>query len=153
MVIKLQDLMWAWDTGEDTIGSSGIVFCCKGEYLICKRTDDGTMWSIPWGRIKEGDDPLESAIREVLEECGISVILEEGGDRPELIAKYTHEGRPCYVYSAEVEEKPEVYLNFEHSEFKWVKASQLPKKSEMWKQIHCAIKAWDKSKKSGSIRI
>jgi len=148
MVIKLGDLMWGWDLGEDTIGSSGIIFCYEGEYLICKRNDEGNKWSIPWGRIKEDDDPLESAVRESLEEVGIQVIMEEGDDRPELIAKYTHDGRPCYVYAAELEEKPEVYLNFEHSEFKWVKASQLPSKKEMWEQIHCAIKQWDKSKKA-----
>jgi mutator protein MutT len=48
----------------------------KGEILVIKRSDDGT-WSLPAGAIDPDESPAEAVIREVAEETGLIVEIEQ----------------------------------------------------------------------------
>ena len=54
----------------------GMVINSKGEYLFIYRNDK---WDLPKGKIEKGEGKREGAIREVEEECGITV--SEIGER------------------------------------------------------------------------
>lgn len=49
----------------------------KLEYLSVKSKTNG-YWGFPKGRIEEGESEKETAIREVLEETGLSITLMDG---------------------------------------------------------------------------
>lgn len=68
----------------------GVVKNTKGEYLFIYRNDK---WDLPKGKIEKGEGKREGAIREVEEECGITV--SEIGER---ICKTYH----TYTYRGEV---------------------------------------------------
>ena len=78
---------------DDTINSVGILVFYRNKMLTTQRKS-GT-WSIPKGRIKEGEEPLLAISREVVEELGfalpkiprkIKVIPKENGGKHHLYA-------------------------------------------------------------------
>ena len=56
---------------DDTINSVGILVFYRNKMLTTQRKS-GT-WSIPKGRIKEGEEPLLAISREVVEELGFAL--------------------------------------------------------------------------------
>jgi 8-oxo-dGTP pyrophosphatase MutT (NUDIX family) len=70
--------------------AGGMVKNTKGEYLFIYRNDK---WDLPKGKIEKGEKKREGAIREVEEECGITV-----GGIGERICKTYH----TYTYKGEV---------------------------------------------------
>jgi len=56
-------------------GVSALVFNEKGEVLLGQRADSGR-WAVIGGIIDPGEQPAAAAIREVLEETGITVEIE-----------------------------------------------------------------------------
>lgn len=53
-------------------GVGVVIWDDQGRVLLEKRSDNG-MWGLPGGRIEPGESVLECAIRETLEETGLSV--------------------------------------------------------------------------------
>jgi 8-oxo-dGTP pyrophosphatase MutT (NUDIX family) len=70
--------------------AGGMVKNTKGEYLFIYRNDK---WDLPKGKIEKGEGKREGAIREVEEECGITV-----GGIGKRICKTYH----TYTYKGEV---------------------------------------------------
>jgi 8-oxo-dGTP pyrophosphatase MutT (NUDIX family) len=70
--------------------AGGMVENAKGEYLFIYRNDK---WDLPKGKIEKGEGKREGAVREVEEECGITV-----GSIGEKICKTYH----TYIYKGEV---------------------------------------------------
>jgi 8-oxo-dGTP diphosphatase len=64
---------------EFLIGVTGVIFDDKDEILICKHTYRGGKegWSLPGGYIKGGEHPKEGLAREIEEETGLIVRVEE----------------------------------------------------------------------------
>jgi 8-oxo-dGTP diphosphatase len=50
--------------------AGGVVLHTSGEVLVIRQRD-GT-WSLPKGGIQKGEDPLDAAVREIVEESGIT---------------------------------------------------------------------------------
>jgi ADP-ribose pyrophosphatase YjhB (NUDIX family) len=89
---------------------SGILVKVGDEVLLCKRNADGSlpgMWSIPAGKVENGEHVLSGAIREFYEETDIKI-----NDKIKLIGFVTRKNRDgtkhkglMYVFLWESENK------------------------------------------------
>ena len=57
-----------------TFGAEAVVVS-SSKVLLIKRKDLG-VWSLPGGKIEDGESTAEAAVRETLEETGIRIALE-----------------------------------------------------------------------------
>ena len=62
---------------EFLIGVTGIIFNDKGEVLLVKHTYRQPDWSLPGGYIKAKEHPTEGLEREIEEESGLIVSMDE----------------------------------------------------------------------------
>jgi 8-oxo-dGTP pyrophosphatase MutT (NUDIX family) len=74
---------------------------------------------LPGGTLEEGELPLETMIREVYEEAG--VVIHEVNVR-EIYAgsDYSTHGTHYSLFAAQVHEKPEIVMSWEHSSYEWL---------------------------------
>ena len=59
------------------IGVTGIIFNNKKEILLFKHTVRTHAWSLPGGYLKSGEHPRESLEKEIKEESGLTVSVDE----------------------------------------------------------------------------
>lgn len=59
------------------VGTTGIVFNSKDEILLFKHTYRQNMWSLPGGYMKKAEHPSEGLEREIEEESGLIVSIDE----------------------------------------------------------------------------
>lgn len=69
--------------------AGGVVYNQNGDLLIIERLGK---WDLPKGKLEEGEDIEECAVREVMEECGIER-LQLGEELDSTYHTYTHKGR------------------------------------------------------------
>src|SRR5580698_4953632 len=60
------------DASKVTVSAGGVVINQQGMVLVVDQ--NGTSWSLPKGHVDPGEDPLEAAIREIMEESGVTDI-------------------------------------------------------------------------------
>ena len=61
------------------VTSCGAIIVCDDEFLIVKHAERyGGHWDFPKGGVEAGEDELQTATREVLEETGIKVSILDG---------------------------------------------------------------------------
>lgn len=95
----------------------------EGKYLIFKRSPDceygPSLYDIPGGRVDFGENPNESAAREVVEELGINVKnLKPVFILSELQKEVRHQ--IWIIYECDYDDS-EIKLNLEeHTEYHWV---------------------------------
>ncbi len=51
-----------------------VVYNCAGQVLVMQRNDDPDFWQSVTGTLELGEKPIETALREVLEETCIDII-------------------------------------------------------------------------------
>jgi len=111
--------------------SDGVLSC---GVVLARRTDAGIMtlmlkayhhWDFPKGLREAGEEPLETALREVQEETGIEQLSFEWGERYNETGPYSH-GKTARYYLASTECE-EVVMGIspvtgvpEHHEWRWV---------------------------------
>jgi len=88
---------------------SGVIVKCNDKILLCKRNNLGSfpgMWSIPGGKMEEGESSKESAKREFFEETAVD-IDNENITFVGVIPRHTRDGKKIkgfmYVYLLETE--------------------------------------------------
>lgn len=59
------------------VGVTGIIFNDKNEILLFKHTYRSHAWALPGGYLKSGEHPRESLEREIKEESGLVVSVDE----------------------------------------------------------------------------
>ena len=110
-------------------------FLKKGdEILILKRSEKVKsmkgLWAGISGIIEKNEPPLTRAKIEIFEELGISdgqiVLLKEAEEMRIKSAQYQNHEWEIYPFLFEVE-NPEIKLNWENSEYKWIKAEEITK--------------------------
>lgn len=52
-----------------TVSAGGVVINDRGMVLVINQ--NGTSWSLPKGHVAQGEDPLQTALREITEESGV----------------------------------------------------------------------------------
>ncbi len=85
----------------------------QNELLLGRRKDNGR-WTLPGGHLEDGEDPREGAIRELLEETGLTP------KSLSFVTKYTTtEGVELNVYSATVTGEPHSQLDPDDEVDEW----------------------------------
>lgn len=105
---------------ELTVDVVQTVVRARGKYLIGKRTEDG-YWEFLGGKLEEGEDLKETALRELREETGKD--LSEDITRYREGKRYRSHDNPKYRLNPvliELEERFEPELSREHSETRWI---------------------------------
>jgi len=59
------------------VGVTGIIFNEKNEILLFKHTYRAHQWSLPGGYLKSGEHPMEGLEREIKEESGLIVSVDD----------------------------------------------------------------------------
>jgi len=52
-----------------TVSTGGVVINTQGQVLLVNQ--NGTTWSLPKGHVEPGEDPIQTASREIMEESGV----------------------------------------------------------------------------------
>ena len=60
----------ALNTSKVTVSVGGVVINAQGQVLVVNQ--DGKTWSLPKGHVDPGEDPLQTAMREIMEESGVA---------------------------------------------------------------------------------
>ncbi len=97
-----------------------VVIRNKDRILVLKRKDG--LWEFPGGGVDWGEDPEDSAVRELKEETGITVRKPLGflGITSAVYEKEGKEKHSVYlVYSAETDQDA-VTIGQEHDEYRWL---------------------------------
>jgi ADP-ribose pyrophosphatase YjhB (NUDIX family) len=111
--------------------ASAIVLDDEGQLLLAQRADEPGegLWDLPGGFMDEGEDPLETVRRELREEAGVDVELEEfvgavpdryGDDGPWTMNLYWS----ARIVSGEPQAADDV------ARFEWFLPDELPPRSE-----------------------
>jgi 8-oxo-dGTP diphosphatase len=74
---NLQLLIMRFFQDQFLIGVTGIIFNDKNEVLLFKHTYRSHAWSLPGGYLKSGEHPREALEREIKEESGLVVSMDE----------------------------------------------------------------------------
>jgi bis(5'-nucleosidyl)-tetraphosphatase len=84
---------------------------------------DGGHWDFPKGNIEKGEEPEETAVREIKEETGITDLRFLPDFRETITYFYKREGQTVFkqviFFLAETTEK-EVKISWEHQGFEWL---------------------------------
>lgn len=109
----------------------GAIFDREGNVLVVKRAiRDGDPWSgqwaLPGGRWMRGDsDLLETLKREVLEETDIDITRLEPIRWFGPLSPLSRPELKVHVLALRARERPQVRLNEELSDFRWMRASSM----------------------------
>ena len=108
----------------------------KGNVLILKRSDKVKtykgFWSGVSGYVEKGEKPVETAFKEIREEVGLNkedVELLKTADPIEFTDTYGGETYDWKVYPFlfKTRKKSKVQIDWEHTDYRWVKPSELGK--------------------------
>lgn len=71
--------LWVMRLSQDKflVGTTGIIFNDKNEILLFKHTYRSHAWALPGGYLKAGEHPREGLEREIKEESGFTVSMDE----------------------------------------------------------------------------
>ena len=125
-MISLRELMG------DTTSTAGVLLDYDGEYLLCQSINQKSLinpakWNIPKGHIKEGESPLEGALRELYEETKIRLAR-----KPKLLLTTTNqEGGAYYIYGYHLDKRLEPILGEEHINFGYFPKDNIPTNLDM----------------------
>lgn len=108
-----------------------IIFTTKFKVLLLKKNFKRDLWQSVTGSIELGEDPYETALRELQEETGINkqrsdLIFDDLSHKfmiySEWIDRYkesTYSNKE-YIFSLKLNDEVSVKLSKEHSSYKWV---------------------------------
>ena len=92
----------------------------KDDNILLVRPDSEGPWSIPGGRVQDGEDADAALERELREETALAVRVGQPVHTMTDVW-FTSDGEPMFtvVYDCETDQS-EITLNHEHEEYEWV---------------------------------
>lgn len=102
----------------------------KHKVLLLKRAPDRevypNLWQICTGRAEEGETALQTGLRELEEETGISSYLNLWSVPKVPVYFSTNQDAICFspVFACEIHESTQIEISFEHSDYGWFTFSE-----------------------------
>ena len=118
-MIKLRDLLY--EGFNDTEDTAGVWISYDNRCMLCLREDG--RWSIPKGHIQIGEEPIDGALRELVEETQIML-----NGTPELVEKVKKNSGDGYfhIFRFETDKKFIPRLDIEHTKWGYFSYDNLP---------------------------
>lgn len=108
-------------------GAGCLIITKEYNFLLLKRSEyvpAPLTWCLPGGRVNQGEEPIDAAIRETHEEIGYDL------SNHKLHLIYTNDYHAprfrFYTYACIISEKFEPTLNWENQEYQWASMDDLP---------------------------
>ena len=103
------------------------------QYLVLYH--GGSYWNFPKGKVEQGESELETGLRELAEEAGLTEVkvIEGFREQTQFMFRETHDGsnalikKDFIVYLGEVAAKADVVISSEHSGYAWFNFEQASK--------------------------
>jgi phosphoglycolate phosphatase-like HAD superfamily hydrolase/ADP-ribose pyrophosphatase YjhB (NUDIX family) len=126
--LELRPKLKAFEEGHPPISTVGaLVFNAAGEVLLVRTQKWSNLWGIPGGKIKWGESSLDALRREIKEEtnlavCDIEFVLVQDCIHSKEFYRDAH--FILLNYTCRCEGEPDVRLNDEARDFRWVPLDQ-----------------------------
>jgi phosphoglycolate phosphatase len=147
--LNLKPLMKKFEESQPPLATvGGLIFNSKNEVLMIRTHKWSNLWGIPGGKIKWGETSEAALRREILEETGLKI----SGIKFVLVQDCIHSKefyRDAHFvllnYTCRCQGKPQVVLNDEGREFRWVKMAGA-KQMKLNKPTRVLVNAVSRSK-------
>lgn len=109
-----------------------IIIDPNDNYLLMQRSSHpvfGDDPDLPGGTLEDGEQPLQTMIREVDEEAGVTIRKE---DAQKLYAgtEYSTHDTEYSLYQARLTTRPEITISWEHSGYEWLSRDEFLEKAK-----------------------
>ena len=118
-MIKLRDLLY--EGFNDTEDTAGVWISYDNRCMLCLREDG--RWSIPKGHIQIGEEPIDGALRELVEET--QIMLNGTPELEEKVKKNNGDGY-FHIFRFETDKKFIPRLDIEHTKWGYFSYDKLP---------------------------
>ena len=114
--------------------ATSLIINNDGKLLILKRSNKVKTYKGFWGGvagyIEKNEKPIETAYKEISEEVGLEkeyLILKRELDPIKITDFYENKRYEweIFVFLFELSKKSDIKIDWEHSEYKWIKASEI----------------------------
>lgn len=109
---------------------AGIILVCEDEILLGLRSahvNEPHTWSYPGGKLEEGEDPKESALRELGEEINLKVKLKPSDLTLLNVFEDKDNHFKYFTYIVRVAEQITPKTDWENDKFEWFSLDKLPR--------------------------
>ncbi len=96
----------------------------NGEILLLHRNDgngDDDTWGVPAGKMETGESPASAMVRELREEIGFKININDLVYFKKVYVKYPNYDFVFHIFRSTLTQKPVIYLNDESKDFTWLK--------------------------------
>jgi len=100
----------------------------EGKILLLLRAPhklEGNKWGVPAGKVENGESPFQAVMREVNEEIGIQLNMNEVKSIDRLYIRKPNIDYVYHMFHYEVNVPPVISLNDEHIDYRWMSEADL----------------------------
>lgn len=104
----------------------------QNKYLMMYRSDHprfGIDPDLPGGTLEDGELPIETMLREVMEEAGV-LIDKSAVESAYSGSDYSVHGTHYSLFVAKLNERPGITISWEHSSYKWLNRNEFLEKAK-----------------------